>query len=306
MDLRVLASVMGGEVVSGAALVPGPGHKPKDRSLRVFSAPDAPDGFCVHSFANDDPIQCRDYVRQKMGMPAWQPHKQRGILGEQPPRPMRPAPQQTVVDNSARTAGALAVWADASDARGSPAWSYLFRRRVDLGALPLDTSHALRWHAHCPWESGRHGCMLALFTDAITGEPKAIHRTAIAAGEKIDRKALGPVKGCVIRVWPDECVTQGLVVAEGIETALVAATRIVHRGTLLQPAWACGFAGNVKTLPVLSGVDALTVLVDHDASGTGQDAASECARRWTAAGREVTRLIPRLRERDFADLEIPS
>jgi hypothetical protein len=80
----------------------------------------------------------------------------------------------------------------------------------------------------------------------------------------------------------------------------------VHRGTLLQPAWACGFAGNVKTLPVLSGIDALTVLVDHDASGTGQDAASECARRWTAAGREITRLMPRLRESDFADLEIPS
>ncbi len=224
IDLKILARVLGGHVVSGAALVPGPGHKAQDRSLRIFSDPNAPDGFYVHSFANDDPIQCRDYVRQKMGMPPWQPRKERGILDEpQRRQSTRSAPQPTIVDNSARIAGALAVWAEAIDARGSPAWTYLFRRGVDLGALPHDTSHALRWHPHSPWESGRHGCMIALFTDAITGEPKAIHRTAITAGEKIDRKALGPVKGCVIRVWPDECVTRGLVVAEGIETALVAA-----------------------------------------------------------------------------------
>jgi hypothetical protein len=31
----------------------------------------APDGFLVHSFANDDPIACRDYVRQKLGLPTF-------------------------------------------------------------------------------------------------------------------------------------------------------------------------------------------------------------------------------------------
>jgi hypothetical protein len=83
-------------------------------------------------------------------------------------------------------------------------------------------------------------------------------------------------------------------------------TRIAHRGTLLQPAWACGFAGNLKAFPILAGADALTILVDHDASGTGQDAAAECARRWITAGREVTRLTPRRPESDFADMEIAS
>jgi hypothetical protein len=77
MDIRTIARVMGGDVSSGAALVPGPGHKPLDRSLRVFVDPHATDGFYVHSFAGDDPIQCRDYVRQKMGLPAWQPSKHR-------------------------------------------------------------------------------------------------------------------------------------------------------------------------------------------------------------------------------------
>jgi hypothetical protein len=76
MDVATIARVMGGKVYCGAANVPGPGHKPHDRSLRVFVDPNAPDGFYVHSFAYDDPIQCRDYVRQKMGLPAWQPRAQ--------------------------------------------------------------------------------------------------------------------------------------------------------------------------------------------------------------------------------------
>jgi hypothetical protein len=145
--------------------------------------------------------------------------------------------------------------------------------------------------------------MVGLFTDAVSGEPKAIHRTAITpSGDKVGRKALGPVADCVIRLWPDDEVELGLVVGEGIETVLAAATRIEHRGTLLQPAWAAGFAGNLGKLAVLGGVEALTLLVDHDESGAGQRAAQVCSARWTAAGREVTRLIPRQVGTDFNDL----
>ena len=32
--------------------------------------------------------------------------------------------------------------------------------------------------------------------------------------------------------------------------------------------------------PVLAGIGALTLLVDHDESGAGQRAAEECAARW--------------------------
>jgi hypothetical protein len=35
----------------------------------------APDGFTVHSFADDDPIKCRDYVRQKAGLPGFEPKR---------------------------------------------------------------------------------------------------------------------------------------------------------------------------------------------------------------------------------------
>ena len=53
---------------------PGPGHSPKDRSLSVKIDTDAPDGFVVHSFSGDDPIVCRDYVRERLGLPAFKPN----------------------------------------------------------------------------------------------------------------------------------------------------------------------------------------------------------------------------------------
>jgi len=52
-DARTIAKVMGGDVNGDGALVPGPGHSPKDRSLSVKPDPAARDGFIVHSFAGD-------------------------------------------------------------------------------------------------------------------------------------------------------------------------------------------------------------------------------------------------------------
>jgi hypothetical protein len=73
-SLQQLARLLGGTVNSGQVLAPGPGHSAADRSLSIRVDPAAPDGFVVHSFADDDPIRCRDYVREKAGLPAWQPN----------------------------------------------------------------------------------------------------------------------------------------------------------------------------------------------------------------------------------------
>src|SRR5262249_9710874 len=71
LDLRTIARALGGEVSGRRVLAPGPQHSPKDRSLCVSLAPALPGGFLVHSFAGDDPIQCKDYVRARLGLPAW-------------------------------------------------------------------------------------------------------------------------------------------------------------------------------------------------------------------------------------------
>jgi putative DNA primase/helicase len=86
IDLRSIARALGGEVSGRQVLAPGPGHSAKDRSLSIRLEPNAPDGFLVHSHAGDNWQECRDYVRQRLGLPAWEPgdnrHEQRTI----PPR----------------------------------------------------------------------------------------------------------------------------------------------------------------------------------------------------------------------------
>jgi phage/plasmid primase-like uncharacterized protein len=203
-----------------------------------------------------------------------------------------------------RARDALAIWSAAREPEGTPAWMYLFRRGVALEALPSRINEVLRFHPGCPWHDERRMCLVALWTDTISGEARAIHRRPITPdGDNLDHwRAWGPTTGCVIRLWPDDEVSQHLVLGEGVETALAAATRIAHRGTLLQPAWAAGDAGHIGTFPALSGVEALTLLVDADENGIGQFRAAECTRRWTAAGRQVVRLTPRLVGADFNDL----
>jgi Bifunctional DNA primase/polymerase, N-terminal len=72
IDPKAVAAVMGGDLRKGEALIPGPGHSRADRSLSVRPAPNS-DGFVVWSFAGDDPLECKDYVRRAMGMPEWRP-----------------------------------------------------------------------------------------------------------------------------------------------------------------------------------------------------------------------------------------
>jgi hypothetical protein len=73
-----IAEALGGDVTNGEALVPGPGHSAEDRSLSIKLDSAAPDGFVVHSFAGDDPIACRDYVRKKLGLPEFSKKKTSG------------------------------------------------------------------------------------------------------------------------------------------------------------------------------------------------------------------------------------
>jgi AAA domain len=71
IDLQSLARALGGEVSGNQVLAPGPGHSAKDRSLAVKLDDNAPDGFVVHSFAGDDPIASKDFVREKAGFPSF-------------------------------------------------------------------------------------------------------------------------------------------------------------------------------------------------------------------------------------------
>jgi len=145
----------------------------------------------------------------------------------------------------------------------------------------------LRYHPSLKHPSGHTGpALVGLITDAVTRQALSLHRTWILAdGRKADvdppRLLLGGHRkqGGVIRLWPDEAVTTGLGIAEGIESALSLAWAYA-------PVWCCIDAGNLAGFPVLAGVESLVIGVDEDPAGIA--AADECAARWALADREVT------------------
>ena len=185
---------------------------------------------------------------------------------------------------------------------GTKAVNYFAQRKIDINAVP--DHGGLRFSEGCPWGSGTTPCIIGRFTTALSSEPRGIWRRPITGETPM---SLGPTAGCVIRLWCDEAVERGLVLGEGVETVLAAATWISHRGTLLVPAWAAGGAGNIRNFPILSGIETLTLLVDNDRPDlknrrAGQEAAAECAAQWSAAGREVIRLTPKALGTDFNDV----
>jgi len=190
---------------------------------------------------------------------------------------------------------ALELWEEALPIAETLAARHLAKRGIVESAIG---SEVLRFHPFCPFgERERHPCMLALLRDIRTNEPRAIHRTALTpTGDKIGRMVLGPKLGTAVKLSPDDAVTMGLTIGEGIETVL--------SGMQLgwQPAWSVVDAAGIATFPVLAGIEALTILVDNDASGTGQCRAIECSNRWTRTGREVLRVIPRRAGDDLNDI----
>ena len=123
-------------------------------------------------------------------------------------------------------------------------------------------------------------------TDPVTALPTgAISRTYLHDGKKVGKaKSLGQGGG-VVRISPDDEVTQGLFLAEGIESALAAMS------IGLRPVWSTGGKGLLRTFPVLSGIEALTIVADNDANGDGERAADEVAARWLQVGREARVIV---------------
>jgi phage/plasmid primase-like uncharacterized protein len=200
-------------------------------------------------------------------------------------------------DERKRLETAQRIWQETVAIKGTDGEAYLTRRGIRLDNVP--NHGGLRWHPYCSWEGGTTPCIVARFTDAATGEARGIWRRPVDGSKP---KSRGPTRGCVIRLWPDEAVTTGLVIGEGVETTLSVATRCTHRGALLQPAWAAASAGNLENLAILPGINELTILADRDLNGRGQQAARRCAMRWKEAGCEVVTLTPPEEGTDFNDL----
>ncbi len=284
IDLRAIAAALGGEVSRGAVLAPGPGHSRKDRSLSVKLSHQSPDGFIVHSHAGDDFRVCRDYVAGRLGL-----GRDRSRRPDSPRAAPSPRADLDRMDDEARIARATALWNEAADPRGTIVEAYLRSRGLEL---PDDVAGAtIRFHGAAPWLDRsantliRVPAMLAAMRSIDADRITAVHRTRLTPdGAKVDRRMLGIAAGAAVKLDPDENVTAGLTIGEGIETCLAG------RQLGFRPVWALASAGAVAAFPVLAGIEALTVLEENDEAS--DRATSACGARWHEASREVVLVRP--------------
>ncbi len=188
-----------------------------------------------------------------------------------------------------RAARARQLWDESRDIHGSIAEVYLKSRSLDLNLL-YNVQEVLRFNPWTPWqeEDGtlvHTACMISCMRSIITDEIHCVQRTRISSnGHKLGRKMTGVAAGSAIKLSPDDTVEQGLVIAEGCETAL---TGMMFG---LRPAWALGSAGAIGSFPLLSGISGLTILAE---TGTANAAAVQaCGRQWLEDGREVIVIDP--------------
>ena len=302
LDIRTIAHALGGEIISrNQVLAPSPGHSTRDRSLSVTLSNTNPDGFITHSHTNgdDDWQAMRDYVRERLGLPAWAPNPDRARSTARSAPPAAEAVRESAAGRASddRAAAGLTTTADAMklcqesvDPRSTLVERYLnVERKLDLTP---DLVTVLRWHPGIQ-------AMLAVFRDILSGRPKAISRTFLTTDAKKigNAKFTGPVKGAAAMFDAYDAVLEGLHVGAGLETVL---TGCQYKN--FKPAWALGSDGAVEKFPVLAGVVALTIIQENDENGSSQRACRACALRWHAAGREVFIDVPKPGFNDINDV----
>jgi putative DNA primase/helicase len=114
--------------------------------------------------------------------------------------------------------------------------------------------------------------------DGGRGQRTFLRGTRVAAG--------------VVRLVDDAAVIDRLGVGEGIETCLAVMTAMHRAERVVLPVWSALSVHNLASLPVLPGIEAITVYGDADVGGLGQKAAYTIARRWAEAGREARVALP--------------
>ena len=176
-SLHQAARALGGEIVGAQIVAPGPGHSPRDRSLRVAISASSPQGFIAHSFAGDDWQTCRDYVASRLGLD-WDGWKRD-----------RPDPEPNVkppIDQQAarNLASAAQIIRELRPIATSPDAMRYFEeaRRIDTKAIAdvLSDADAIGWHPECFFREDGHqldgrrlSCIVAVMTDPATAKATA-------------------------------------------------------------------------------------------------------------------------------------
>ncbi|HEY9871352.1 MAG TPA: toprim domain-containing protein [Candidatus Obscuribacterales bacterium] len=276
LDAASVAAALGGRRSGRGYLAPCPTHADVGPSLSIRDGDDGK--VWLTCFAGCDR---RD---------VWAAIKGAGIVASDV-RAERVTPRRPPNNASARR-----IW---DESRGilpsGPVYRYLSNRGIRLCQIP----GTLRYHPSLArWEqdgdkwaiAGRHPAMVVRIDDP-DGNFVTVHQTflthegrkaGIQPAKRIKSTGI-PLNGCAIRLFP---VTDGLIIAEGVETALA-----LHVMTGL-PVWATISASLMKSLVLPASIQEVAIGVDLDLNGAGERAANELAWRLQQEGRRVKLMIP--------------
>lgn len=268
VDLHSIVQRIGGDIYDGGnrAVVPGPGHSKRDRSLSLRLVSEIGVDRVLWSNFGRGSLSHRE-VMEHLGV------EQLGVREDN--RPSREERARWHREREAREREIArqslefceAIWRGTVPLEGSPAETYLYSRGLILEA------YAVRWHPLCP-RSKRplddpnpppppHGAMVALVTDP-KGDPIGLHCTFItpdgrkAFGDR-SRIMFGQLRTGAVRLGqPTDGV---LAVGEGIESTGSYGT---IKGVM---AWPLLTTSLMKTFQVPPGVRRLLIAADNDEGG---------------------------------------
>lgn len=261
-DLREIVKARGGEIYAGgrAAVIPGPGHSRKDRSLSLRL--DEAGNVRFHSFAGDSVRDCFTYLGIEVGKAhvadRYELDRMRRLREEERRR----------VETEDR-AFCAAVWAQTQPLEGSLAETYLWSR----GLIP-DGFKDIRFHPAAPRAKPRgekderplpapHPAMVAVVRNR-DGAPQALHLTYVALDGRgkafghRSRLMFGPMRGGTVHLTPPG---PALALGEGIETCLA------YSALKGLPVWAALTTSQYATFELPRPVRRLVIAADGDKGG---------------------------------------
>lgn len=290
LTAREIIKQLGGDWHSGYGLAPGPGHSPKDRSMRIEDRDDGA-GIAVSSYASDDWQTCRQYLHQR-GL-VEDDRTRRDITPaerEQFRRRADKAKQKRDKDRAAKIAYARKLWFSSVPAPDTPAEAYLRQRGISV-PVP-DCIRFAPEIKHSPTKTF-HPALIAGVqnqSERIT----AVQRIYLdSGGGKADldenKRSVGDVGGGAVRLYEPGAV---LALAESVEDGLA-----LHELTG-QPVWAVPGSSHFWNFEPPACVKTLILAPDPDKAGDG--AAQKAAER--LADKIKTLHLPSPDGRDWNEL----
>lgn len=253
--LERIVSALGGILMDGGkrALIPGPDHSARDRSVSLRETEEG--RILIHCFSPKDDWRV---VRRALEV--------QGLLDEGPRDPksvsFKPAIIVAQPDDEERVARARRVWEEGAPVKHSVARTYLHHRAIaELG----DAAGALRFQARMTSleDRQRRPALLAAIVDA-EGDLQGVQATLLSrhgqtkAAVTTPRRVIGKLMGGAVRLSAEG---DTLAIGEGVETMMSAAA------ALALPAWALLTADNLARFVAPAFVKKLVVAADNDSAG---------------------------------------